>query len=440
MNPNARRDDFDSLMADWFDRDAQVRPPDQLLAATLQRTTRTRPLPTWRLPERWLRLDTIAIRRPAVPRGAYLLIVIALLVVAFAAALALGAGTHKLPAPLGLAANGRIAYIAGGQLYSASSNGTDVHQLTTGGILKTAMAFSNDGTKLAYKAAAATSPVDDPFLFSDLVVADADGSHARVLLANTRGMSNPAFSPDGTIIALSTNPGTSDQIIPGSLDHLTLVPVDGSAVTDLGGLGFGASSPTWSPNGQLLAVVSGNNTISVVNRDGTQGHPISHGTYNTIGELGASAEWNPDGTLLLFGAGDPEGIYPLYVVGLDGAPERTIALDGGDAVWSPDGSRIAYMQNGTGSGPSLVIADPTGKKIRVFPGQYAWKMPIWSPDGTKIAITDDRPGPNNLPGPPIMLIFDAVGDAQPVIIPGVSYLGSDAAVPDFAGAWQRLAP
>jgi len=433
MNSNARRDDFDSLMADWFDGDAQVRPPEQLLAATLERTNRMRPLPTWRLPERWLPLATLAIRRPAVPRGAYLLVVVALLALAIAAALLLGVGTHKLPPPLGLAANGRIAYIAGGQIYTSTSGGTDIRQLTTGPSLKTSPVFSNDGTKLAYRATVSTT---DPFAYADLFVADADGTHARVLVAKARGMGNPAWSPDGSTIAISTF-GTGA----GATDRLALVAVDSATDAGLVDLGEGMA-PSWSPDGKLLAVARGTE-LWIVSRDGTTSRRISQGTYSTsLGELGAAAVWSPDGTHLLFGAGDPENVFPLYIVGLDGAPERMVAQDGGDAVWSPDGSMIAYMQNGTGTGPSLVLADSTGKKIRVFDGQYAWRMPIWSPDGTKVAILDDRPGPNNdrVSEPPVLVIHDVVGDAAPVIIPGVIVSDTDVAIPDFSGTWQRLAP
>ena len=47
-----RPDDFDILLAAWLDADAHVREPDHLLASVLDRTSRSRPLPVWRLPER----------------------------------------------------------------------------------------------------------------------------------------------------------------------------------------------------------------------------------------------------------------------------------------------------------------------------------------------------------------------------------------------------
>ncbi len=435
MTKFARPDEFDSLMADWFDRDTQVRPREQLLAATLERTARTRPLPAWRLPERWLPLATLAIRRPAVPRGAFLLMIIALLVVAIAAALLLGIGTRRLPPQLGPAANGRIAYIAGGQLYSATSAGTDVRQLTTGSTLKSAPAFSNDGAQITYTSTNATSS-SDPFLYADLNVADADGTHARVLLANARAMSNPAWSPDGRFIAISTAET-------GIEDHVSVVAVDGSGITDLGDFGAGAWSPSWSQDGTRLAIIVGEEPFTqhiwIVDRDGTNARQISQGSYKEIGEDGGAAMWSPDGTLLLFGGGDLSALYGQFIVGLDGAPERLVDANGDNGVWSPDGSRFAYLRAGTGSGPSVVIADRTGKEIRVLAGQYAWHMPVWSPDGTRIAITDDRPGVLNTPGTPVTVILDAVGDAAPVIIPGVTAAGTDAAIPAYSAAWQRLA-
>jgi Tol biopolymer transport system component len=438
MTDNARPDNFDSLMADWFDRDTQVRPPEQLLAATLERTARTRPLPAWRLPERWLPLATLAIRRPAVPRGAYLLIVLALLV-AIAVAIILTVGMHKLPPLIGPAANGRIAYVAGGQLYSANPDGTHVLQLTTGSGLINAAAFSNDGTKLVYISTNMTSSTE-AFLYGDLNVADADGTHVQVLLTNARGVSNPAWSPDGQFIAIST-------AAEGAVDHLVIVAVDGSSLVDLGDFGAGAWSPSWSQDGQHLAIIVGEDPFTqhiwVVDRNGSNPRQISQGSYKEIGEDGGAAMWSPEGTLLLFGGGDLSGYFAQFIVGLDGAREVSIdpILGGDDGVWSPDGSRFAYLRPGTGSGPSVVIADRTGKELRVLDGQYSWHMPVWSPDGTRIAIADDRPGNFNLAGNPVTVILDAVGDAAPVIIPGIVGVGVPGAeIPSFSATWQRLAP
>jgi len=440
MTQHSRADEFDSLMADWFDRDAQVRPPEQLLAATLERTARTRPHPAWRLPERWIPLATLAIRRPAVPRGASALLLIALLVVAFAAALILYAGSHRLPPMIGPAGNGRIAYVAGGQLYTANSAGTDVRQLTTGPLINSA-AFSNDGTRIVYLTDNMTTSTEH-FLYVDLHVADADGTHARVLMTNARGVSDPAWSPDGRFIAVSTTPE-------GAKDQMMMVAADGSGVTDLGDFGAGAWGPSWSSDGQRLAMVVGAE-IWIVDRDGRNARQISKGSYK---EVGGAPQWSPDGTLLLFSGGDQSatGYYGQYIVGLDGAPERPVEpcacgglvndSNGADGVWSPDGSRFAYLKAGTGSGPSVVIADRTGKTIRNLGGSYTWHWPVWSPDGTLIAIANDKQGTFNLAANPYTVILDAVGNAAPVIVPGV--VGVDLGggeIPSFSVTWQRVAP
>ena len=49
--------DFDRLLTAWFDADARVREPDDLLDRTSRRTARTRPRPAWRLPERWIPME-----------------------------------------------------------------------------------------------------------------------------------------------------------------------------------------------------------------------------------------------------------------------------------------------------------------------------------------------------------------------------------------------
>ena len=84
---NARADgerEFDRLMTIWFDADAQVREPDDLLEDVVARTQRARRRPGWLIPERWIPVQ-LATRLQPVPRLAPLLLLVALLMAALVA-------------------------------------------------------------------------------------------------------------------------------------------------------------------------------------------------------------------------------------------------------------------------------------------------------------------------------------------------------------------
>ena len=196
-----------------------------------------------------------------------------------------------------------------------------------------------------------------------------------------------------------------------------VVDVDGSGRrVDLGSFSDGSWGPTWSPDGQHLALAA-EQSLFVVDRDGANRRKLTHGAYGEVGSKGEAAEWSPDGTMLVFAAGVPAVDHKVYVVGFDGAGERIISgrsLQANAATWSPDGNRIAYMRAGTGTGPLVAITDVLGTSLKVLPGHYAWYQPSWSPDGTKIIVTDDRPGPNDVAGPAVRVILDVDGDAPPI--------------------------
>ena len=427
-----RTDNFDTLMTAWLDADARGPVPDVLLEGVLARTSHTRPLPAWRIPERWIPMQ-LALRFQPRLRFSPTLVVVALLIVAVVTAVILVGTQRRLPPPFGIADNGRIAFTFDGRLVTQNPDGTSSVVVLPGSIGQRAPSFSRDGTKIVYKSL--LGPVETtgygPSPHVDVIVANIDGSNP-VVVSHDVVAGNPLLSPDGRWVAFST-----------ADDHAYVVAADGSGrTTHLGTFGAGAWTPSWAPDSERLAVAGGNGTLWLVNRDGSSAHVITTTHYVEVGQRGSTADWNPAGTRLLFSAGDPEGEHGLYLISLDGSRERLVDLYAGNGVWSPDGSMFAYMRpSGTApDGASVAIADADGRPIRTLPGSYGWFMPEWSPDQTRVAILDDQTGPNDALGPPVIVILDVLGEADPVTLAAGGGPFPDDATPDFTLTWQRLAP
>lgn len=362
---------------------------------------------------------------------AWMLLLVALLLAAALVVVVVGSA-RRLPPPFGLAGNGRIAFMSDGHVFTSAIDGTDRRQLTFGAGTELAPVFSPDGSKIAYRHFGPEEPVGDPQL-ADVVVADADGNRAVVVDHGARALSNISWSPDSRFVAYS-------RAAPPGKDRGFVTPADGSDQPhDLGAFSDGAWGPTWAPDGERL-VVAAERGLFVVNRNGTDPRKLNHGLYVETGQKGEAAEWSPDGQTIVFSAGYVDGPTQVYLVGLDGAPERQISVDNWSAnggTWSPDGSRIAYMRSGTGTGPLAVITDSVGREIRELPGQYGWYQPTWSPDGRNLIVTDDRPGVDNVAGPAVRVILDVAGDADPIVISAAGVTPD--MLPDWAASWQRVA-
>nr|WP_290666270.1 hypothetical protein [Ardenticatena sp.] len=75
----------------------------------------------------------------------------------------------------------------------------------------------------------------------------------------------------------------------------------------------------------------------------------------------------------------------LYTIGADGQGLRQVGV-GMDPVWSPDGSRFAYV-DWRKPWPGLYVANADGSNpMRLFEDDLV-RHPAWSPDGSRIALT-----------------------------------------------------
>lgn len=197
--------------------------------------------------------------------------------------------------------------------------------------------------------------------------ARADGT-GLVALGSGR---NPVWSPDGQRIAFVRGDDYGGDVY--------VMDADGANVQRVAP-GLTMSRPAWSPDGRRLAIDGWdgwwNDWITVVSLDGATA-PV------TIGDARDPA-WSSDGSRIAFYEDDD---MHVSTVAADGSDRRTLTLWGGDNLaWSPDGKQIALAGI---SGIAVVNTDGSG--LRVLTSRLGGR-PAWSPDGQAIAFDTFDPG------------------------------------------------
>src|SRR5262249_3416024 len=183
----------------WMDADARVREPDHLLGDVLAKTSRFRPLPAWRLPERWIPMELTMRPVPRTRVAPIVMLALVALALALVAIAVVGSRRH-VPPPFGIAANGQISFVRDGRLVIENADGTRSVAIGSPANEQQSASYSLDGAKIVYKNVVEKGLKPDRYdntMRFDVVVADADGSHPIVVAHDMAGGQSSRAPPRG---------------------------------------------------------------------------------------------------------------------------------------------------------------------------------------------------------------------------------------------------
>jgi len=234
-----------------------------------------------------------------------------------------------------------------------------------------------------------------------------EGGEAVALTGGPAYHSEPAFSPDGSKVALTLD-------IDGNLE-IGIVDAAGGSIERLTTDAELDFAPAWSADGKSLYFVSrryGSLDILRLNLDTRQIEKVVAGSGNDF-----QPAVSPDGKSLAYVSRveNRNGSGGIWVMPLDGQEPELVHYEESSyrlkPQWSPDGKALTYVSDAAGSNDIAIIPAKGGNRIRLTEESSGEFDPALSPDGTRVAFVSNRTGPTTL------FTMSSAGGAQSEWVP-----------------------
>ncbi len=243
--------------------------------------------------------------------------------------------------------------------------------------------WSPDGVRLAYVQGSA------------IMVADADGSHARMIADHPSGNASPRWSPDGSRIAFYSRRRGWESV--------WMVSVEGGTATQITPAGLDAEDLAWSPDGRVIAYCS--MSEDDLTTRGIYLIPSLGGPSRLISPNAAwsgAPHFSPDGRTVAF-LSDRDGWFQTFLYDMETETTRKLTSDaiedGGPSfysvdrrsgpVFSPDGKQLALVRHREGNFDIWVVGVEEGRARCISQQDGHYHIVGWLPDGEHLMVTHE---------------------------------------------------